>query len=118
MARTSGARLVVVRNDLPKLPPALRAAVADEIARSAFQVEAVAKAKAPVRTGTLRRSIHTVLSDGGLTARVGPSVAYGFFVEFGTRFMSARPYMRPAAALVFPRCLDRVRAILRRGPPP
>ena len=46
-----------------------------------------AKAFAPYRTGTLDNEIHrqTVVSDGAITVRVGPSeeASYGMFQEFG-----------------------------------
>lgn len=103
----------LVYNDLPKIPAEIRSEVAAEIAKAGFDIEAAAKAKAAVRTGLMRRSIHTVLSNGGMTAKIGPSVDYGVYVEFGTRHMGARPYMRPAAALVYPKFVDRVKALLK-----
>lgn len=60
--------------------------------------EAVAKDKAPVDTGNLRRSInHEVYpSRRKPYARVGTNVRYGIFQELGTRFHPAQPFMRPA----------------------
>lgn len=98
----TGVQVRVVSNRLPAMPALIRAAVADEVKRATLDVEARAKAKAPVRTGTLRRSIHSVFENGGQRGLVGPSVLYGKFVEFGTRRMGARPYMRPAAEAVLP----------------
>lgn len=51
---------------------------------------------APVDTGYLRRSINMNLLEAGLTGIVGPTVDYASYVEYGTRFMSAQPYVRPA----------------------
>lgn len=102
MAGGTGVTVRVVSNRLPAISAAIRPAVVGEVQRATFDVEAKAKAKAPVRTGTLRRSIHSVFSNGGLTGIVGPSVNYSAFVEFGTRHMAARPYMRPAAEAVLP----------------
>jgi len=48
-----------------------------------------------VQTGDLRDSIKTEMR-GLFTVVVGPSVFYGKFLEFGTRLMAARPFMRPA----------------------
>jgi len=48
-----------------------------------------------VVTGALRGGI-TQKRVGRFTILVGPSVLYGKFLEFGTRNMSARPFMRPA----------------------
>jgi HK97 gp10 family phage protein len=103
----------VVSNDIPRLPAELRGAVADQVARSSYEVQARAQAVIPVKTGTLRRSIHVVFEQGGLRGIIGPSVDYGVFVELGTRRMAARPYMRPAAAFVLPRFGAALKAILR-----
>lgn len=102
MAGRTGVTVVVRSNRLPEIGAAIRPAVVAEVQRAAFDIEARAKAKTPVRTGTLRRSIHSLFQNGGLTALVGPSVLYGKFVEFGTRHMAARPFMRPAAEQVLP----------------
>lgn len=51
---------------------------------------------APVDTGYLRRSINMNLLEAGLTGIVGPTADYAPYVEHGTRFMSAQPYVRPA----------------------
>lgn len=104
----------VVYNHLPRAESAVRAALVDTVAETAYAVEGTAKQLAPVRTGTLRRSIHTVFSRGGLRAVVGPSVAYAIFVELGTRFMAARPFMRPAAARELRLFAPRLAARLRR----
>ena len=48
------------------------------------------------QTGDLRRSIGLDLGNDGLSAAVGPTAHYGPYVEFGTRFMDAQPYLRPA----------------------
>lgn len=55
-----------------------------------------AQRKVPVDTGTLKRSIALELSDSGLTATVEPTAEYSAYVELGTRFMNAQPYLEPA----------------------
>ena len=50
----------------------------------------------PVDTGTLKRSIMLDLSYSGLTATVEPTASYASYVEYGTRFMNAQPYVRPS----------------------
>lgn len=47
-------------------------------------------------TGTLRRSIGLEIKDSGMIAEVEPTAEYAPYVEFGTRFMNAQPYMKPA----------------------
>lgn len=51
-----------------------------------------------VRTGRLRSSISTTIGvdDLGLYCDVGSNVEYAGYVELGTRYMAARPYLRPA----------------------
>ena len=115
MAGTSGVsvRIVVRRSDVPQYRAAVDAGLRRIVASRGFDVEARAKQLVPVLTGTLRRSIHTVLSESGLRATIGPSVRYGVHIEYGTRHMAARPYMRPAHALIAPRVVDDVRRLLR-----
>lgn len=50
----------------------------------------------PVDTGNLERSIGLEVTDGGMTATVKPTAEYAPYVEYGTRFMNAQPYMRPS----------------------
>jgi hypothetical protein len=113
MPGPTGATIRIISNRLPDLSPELHKLVADEVQRSAFDVQSRAQQVVPVLTGTLRRSIHTLMSNGGLTATVGPSVGYGFWVEFGSRGRAPRPYMRPAAEYVASRFLERIKAILK-----
>lgn len=47
-------------------------------------------------TGTTKRSISLEVTDGGLTAEVGPSTEYSPYLEYGTRFMDAQPFIKPA----------------------
>jgi HK97 gp10 family phage protein len=63
-----------------------------------------------VQTGTLRRSItheiHPILPIG----RVGTNVKYGKFLEFGTRRMAPRPWLRLALA----KSRDKIKRIMGR----
>jgi HK97 gp10 family phage protein len=59
-------------------------------------MQQTAQRNAPVDTGTLRRSITLTITNGGMQAEVQPTVHYGAYVELGTRFMNARPYLKPA----------------------
>lgn len=47
-------------------------------------------------TGTTKRSITLLLSDGNFTATVEPTTEYSPYLEYGTRFMEAQPFVRPA----------------------
>ena len=51
----------------------------------------------PVDTGNLKRSILIDIAPDGLSGTVTATADYAAYVEYGTRFMGARPFMRPAA---------------------
>ena len=51
---------------------------------------------APVDTGTLKRSIGLEITEAGMTAEVEATAEYAPYVEYGTRFMKAQPYIRPS----------------------
>lgn len=46
--------------------------------------------------GRTRRSVKPIFSDGGMTVSVGPTTDYFPYLEYGTRFMSAMPTLKPA----------------------
>lgn len=48
------------------------------------------------QTGQTKRSIGLEILDGGFTAESGPETDYSPYVEYGTRFMDAQPFVRPA----------------------
>ena len=48
------------------------------------------------QTGETKRSISLETIDGGFAASVGPETDYSPYVEYGTRFMDAQPFVRPA----------------------
>lgn len=80
------------------------------VKKAAFDLEAQAKARAPVDTGHLRSSINTQEVTPVLYLVESP-VHYSVYQEFGTRFMPAHPYMIPALEYVRPRLLEQIRAI-------
>nr|DAY68366.1 MAG TPA: type I neck protein [Caudoviricetes sp.] len=47
-------------------------------------------------TGTTKRSIRCTFTDLNLTATVEPTTYYSPYPEYGTRFMSAQPFVRPS----------------------
>ena len=47
-------------------------------------------------TGTPERSIHSTYSDAGFTVTVGPTTYYSRYLEYGTRYMSAQPFVKPS----------------------
>jgi len=62
-------------------------------------------------TGRLRDSIFARLLGDGLTAQVGTGLDYGGHLEFGTRRISARPWLQP----VFTRMKPRLKARIARA---
>lgn len=78
------------------------------VRKTANDIEGDAKRFAPVDTGTLRNSIGTTITNGGLSAEIGPTASYGAHQEFGTRRMRPQPYMRPAADRRFPQFVEAV----------
>jgi HK97 gp10 family phage protein len=51
---------------------------------------------APVDTGDMKRSITSEFTDGGFTGTTGPHTDYAGYVEYGTRFQTAQPFVKPA----------------------
>lgn len=48
------------------------------------------------QTGQTKHSIRIEIKDGGFTAESGPETDYSPYVEYGTRFMDAQPFVKPA----------------------
>mgnify|MGYP003300587616 CR=1 FL=1 len=48
------------------------------------------------QTGTTKRSIGLEIKDEGLTAEVAPTTEYSPYLEYGTRFMEAQPFVKPS----------------------
>lgn len=78
-----------------------------QIRKHGAQMQEKAQQNAPVGTpestgipgyigGTLKRSIGIGITDGGMSAEVEPTAEYAPYVELGTRFMEAQPYLKPA----------------------
>lgn len=48
------------------------------------------------QTGTTKRSINLVITDGGFEANVAPTTDYSQYLEYGTRFMASQSFVRPS----------------------
>lgn len=48
------------------------------------------------QTGQTKRSIGLEIKDNGFTAEVGPETEYSPYLEYGTRFMPAQPFVSVA----------------------
>lgn len=60
------------------------------------QMQANADFKKGYQTGTTKRSIGLEITNGGFTAEVEPTTEYSPYLEYGTRFMDAQPFVKPA----------------------
>lgn len=84
----------------------------------ATEMKSVLESVAPVKTGVLKANIIKTPIENG-TVKIGTKPTgdgfYGFFLEFGTSKMSARPWVRPA----FEQSRESIKSImaaeLRRG---
>ena len=95
-AETEGLNSVVA--SLTAADAAVSAMAGRALRETAQDVESTAKSLAPVRTGTLRRSIsHTVRNvPGGAEATIGSDVPYAIHQEKGTSRMAPRAFLGPA----------------------
>lgn len=68
------------------------------VLRNGAEMQEKAMRMAPVKTGHLMRSIglSSDRADGGLSAKVAPNADYASYVEYGTRYMGAQPFIRPS----------------------
>lgn len=82
------------RAAMQKLDSAMQKHVHRQLIRWAADVKALARRIVPVRTGHLRSSIYARIQEW--VAEIGAEATYAMFVEFGTRYMRAQPYLFPA----------------------
>ncbi|MEM2118866.1 MAG: HK97 gp10 family phage protein [Candidatus Bathyarchaeia archaeon] len=73
---------------------AMQKNVYQQLASWVANVIALAKQMAPVRTGHLRSSIYAKINDW--VVEISAEATYALFVELGTRYMQAQPYLYPA----------------------
>jgi len=92
--------------------------VGEEVYKGAIEVQNIARVLVPVRTGSLRRSIQAYTLEQireTLKVDVRANMPYAAYVEYGTRKMTARPYMRPAAEEGFAKMVESIRQRLAGG---
>ena len=86
---------------MDRFDSAMQTRVHAQLVSWAADVKALAKQLVPVRSGHLRSSIYAKIREW--VVEVGAEAAYALFVEFGTRYMRARPYLYPAIQEHLPR---------------
>lgn len=65
-------------------------------------------------TGETKRRISTSYKDGGMTAEVGPDTNYAIYLEYGTRFMAAQPFIKKSLDQVAPRFVDHLKELVEK----
>lgn len=90
-------------NAFHKAPELMRKALPKAVNKSLLTIGADAAKNAPYATGNLsssildpERGLKLANDSNFISGSVGSGVGYGAFVESGTRFMRARPYLEPA----------------------
>lgn len=82
------------QNVMRNFDEAVKSQVHGQLPSWAADVKAEAMRKVPVKTGYLRSTIYARVQEW--VVRIGVDATYALLVEFGTRYMRARPYLWPA----------------------
>ena len=85
------------------------------IRKNTSQAQAKAMRLAAVDTGFMKRSITMRIDISGLAGYIVAGADYSPYVEIGTRYMSAQPFMLPAAREQAPIFLSDLKNLIRKG---
>ncbi|OHX28329.1 hypothetical protein BKX95_00280 [Streptococcus iniae] len=91
----------------------VKSAVDFEIGQAALRVERRAKILAPVDTGWLRTQIYNEKQRMMHYKVISPAL-YSVYLELGTRYMSAQPYLDPALRAEWPVLMANLKKMFRR----
>jgi HK97 gp10 family phage protein len=83
-------------NKVRLLVPKTRAAAQDAVAETLLFIETDAKLLSAVDSGYNRANIHADRAPNGLSGTVTASASYAVFLENGTIYMKAQPFLGPA----------------------
>jgi len=86
---------------MEKFDSGMQRQVREQLFNWAADVKESARQRVPVKTGNLQWSIYSKV--GEWVAEVGAEASYAMFVELGTRYMRARPFLFPAVQESLPR---------------
>lgn len=67
------------------------------------------------QTGTTKRRIQEHIENGGMAVTVGPTTEYAPYLEYGTRFMEAQPFVRPAWTVQVPKFVRDLENIIKEN---
>jgi HK97 gp10 family phage protein len=84
-----------VQTALLNFDEAMQRRVHEQLGEWCELVKQAAQNMAPVRTGYLRSTIYARMVDYW-ALEIGVEAFYGYFIEVGTQFMKAQPFMYPA----------------------
>lgn len=110
MADGFTANWTIRANQFPRIIGGMEQKASMIVRKTALMLEAEAKQRAPVDTGLLRNSIQAA-QVAPFYWRVTVGANYGVYVEWGTRFMPARPFLLPAANVVRPQFVEAMRTV-------
>ncbi len=79
----------------------------------ATDIKAEAIRLVPVRTGYLRSTIYAKIQEWA--AEIGADATYALFVELGTKYMQAHPYLYPAIQEYLPQLETVVTAAIEQA---
>lgn len=65
------------------------------------------------QTGTTKRSVGLDISESGMTAESGPTTEYSEYLEYGTRFMKAQPFIKPALKEIEPKFKEDMKKLVK-----
>lgn len=88
--------------DLRNASTQIRQKASQVVRKSALALRDHARQHAPVDTGFMQSSISMRSSRNGLDALISPQANYAHFVEHGTIYMMAQPFMEPAENAIRP----------------
>lgn len=90
----------IVKNNFREFKGETRKKLLKIVNETAYEVASLAYQLCPVDTGYLRSTIALEVYRRGELLKVVVAAHYAGYVEFGTRYMIAQPYLRPAAEAV------------------
>ncbi|MDI9577063.1 MAG: HK97 gp10 family phage protein [Thermoproteota archaeon] len=79
---------------MQRLDSGMQRQVHRQLVSWAADVKALARKLVPIRTGYLQSTIYAKISEW--VAEIGADATYALFVELGTKYMQAQPYLYPA----------------------
>lgn len=98
MARGTGIDVDIKFDRIREINNRIPNVVATLIRKAVAETEGLAKLRVPVDTGALKNSIASRVEIRGdsVVGEVGTNLHYAPYIEFGTRFSAAQPFLVPA----------------------